>query len=109
MFKADFCDWWQGLPCAFLPPLVYSISHPMVADGTMSVNGNTSSMKLNVVKSLHMITISAASLRLESLVVANTTLLPQHAVPVVVEMVHNERLHWCPSYVRNIASSRHNV
>lgn len=32
----------------------------MVADGTMSVNGNTSSMKLNVVKSLHMITILAA-------------------------------------------------
>ena len=38
----------------------------------MSVNGNTSSMKLNVVKSLHMITILAAHICMESLVVQPT-------------------------------------
>ncbi len=37
---------------AFLPALVYSMSHPIVADGTISVNGSISSIKLSVVRSL---------------------------------------------------------
>ncbi len=44
---------WKGISLwVFLPALVYSINHPIVADGTMSVNGSISSMKLSVVRSL---------------------------------------------------------
>ena len=63
MFDVNFVGYPEGsgLPWALLPALVYSISQPMVADGTMSVNGRTSSMKLNVVKSLQTLMILGAT------------------------------------------------